>query len=66
MRAWVTARCDPYKDAIPEIPADLIEQTSHIYVQAYEAITGNRFAPDLSEGSVLERLRKNLRPYFQT
>ncbi|MBR2689544.1 MAG: phosphoribosylaminoimidazolesuccinocarboxamide synthase [Aquamicrobium sp.] len=66
VRAWVTARCDPYKDAIPEIPADLIEQTSHIYVQAYEAITGNRFAPDLSEGSVLERLRKNLRPYFQT
>ncbi len=66
VRAWVTARCDPYKDAIPEIPADLIEQTSHIYVQAYEAITGNRFSPDLSEGSVLERLRKNLRPYFQT
>ncbi len=66
VRAWVTARCDPYKDAIPEIPADLIEQTSHIYVQAYEAITGNRFAPDLSGGSVLERLRKNLRPYFQT
>ena len=66
VRAWVTARCDPYKDAIPEIPADLIEQTSHIYVQAYEAITGNKFAPDLSEGSVLERLRKNLRPYFQT
>lgn len=66
VRAWVTARCDPYKDAIPEIPADLIEQTSHIYLQAYEAITGNRFAPDLSDGSVLERLRKNLRPYFQT
>ena len=21
IRAWVTARCDPYKDAIPEIPA---------------------------------------------
>ncbi|HEV2502973.1 MAG TPA: phosphoribosylaminoimidazolesuccinocarboxamide synthase [Mesorhizobium sp.] len=64
VRAWVTARCDPYKDAIPDIPDDLIEQTSHIYVQAYEAITGNIFAPDLSEGSVLERLRKNLRPYF--
>jgi phosphoribosylaminoimidazole-succinocarboxamide synthase len=64
VRAWVTARCDPYKDVIPDIPADLIEQTSHIYVQAYEAITGNTFVADLSEGSVLERLRKNLRQYF--
>lgn len=64
VRAWVTARCDPYKDPIPDIPADLIEQTSHIYAQAYEAITGKAFVPDLSGESVLERLRKNLEPYF--
>lgn len=64
VRAWVTARCDPYKDVIPEIPADLVEQTSRIYAQAYEAITGKSFVPDLSEGSVLERIRKNLKQYF--
>lgn len=64
VRAWVTERCDPYKDPIPEIPADLIEQTSKVYIQAYETITGRVFEPDLSDGTVLERIRKNLRPYF--
>lgn len=64
IRAWVTARCDPYKDPIPTIPADLVEQTSRVYIQAYEAITGKAFQPDLSGASVLERVRENLRPYF--
>ena len=45
VRAWVTERCDPYKDKIPEIPADLVEQTSKVYIEAYETITGQRFAP---------------------
>ncbi len=65
IRAWVTARCDPYKDRIPEIPAALIEQTSDVYVQACEAITGTAFVPDLSGATVLERIRKNLQPYFR-
>lgn len=64
VRAWVTERCDPYKDPIPEIPADLIEQTSKVYIQAYETITGQKFVPDLSGATVLERIRTNLRPYF--
>ncbi|MBD9372302.1 phosphoribosylaminoimidazolesuccinocarboxamide synthase [Rhizobium sp. ARZ01] len=64
VRAWVTERCDPYKDPIPEIPADLIEQTSKVYIQAYETITGQKFGPDLTGGTVLERIRTNLRPYF--
>lgn len=64
IRAWVTERCDPYKDKVPEIPADLVEQASKIYIQAYEAITGKTFAPDLSGATVLERIRDNLKPYF--
>jgi len=64
VRAWVTARCDPYKDPIPEIPVDLIEQTSAVYIEAFETITGQRFVPDLSGASVLERIRTNLAPYF--
>lgn len=64
VRAWVTARCDPYKDAIPEIPVDLIEQTSAVYIEAFEKITGQRFVPDLSGATVLERIRANLTPYF--
>ncbi|QPC94619.1 phosphoribosylaminoimidazolesuccinocarboxamide synthase [Mesorhizobium sp. INR15] len=64
VRAWVTARCDPYKDPIPEIPAELVEQTSAVYIQAFEAITGQSFAPDLSGATVLDRIRENLKPYF--
>lgn len=64
VRAWVTERCDPYKDPIPAIPADLIEQTSKVYIQAFETITGQTFVPDQRGGSVLERIRANLQPYF--
>jgi len=64
IRGWVTERCDPYRDRIPEIPAELVEQTSKVYIQAYEMITGATFTPDPSAVPVLERIRKNLRPYF--
>ena len=64
IRAWVGARCDPYHDPIPEIPAEMIAQTSAVYIQAYEAITGETFVPDLSGETVLDRVRANLAPYF--
>ncbi len=64
VRAWVTERCDPYKDPIPEIPRELVEQTSKVYIQAFEQITGKTFVPDLSGATVLDRIRKNLAPYF--
>lgn len=64
IRSWVAARCDPYKDAIPEIPAEMIEATSKVYIEAFEAITGQAFVPDLSGETVLARVRANLAPYF--
>ena len=64
IRSWVVARCDPYQDALPDIPAEMIAATSAVYVQAYEAITGQAFAPDLSGDSVLGRIRTALQPYF--
>jgi phosphoribosylaminoimidazole-succinocarboxamide synthase len=64
IRSWVVARCDPYKDAIPKIPAQMIEATSQVYIQAYEAITGETFHPDLTGTTPLERLRTNLAPFF--
>ncbi|OJY33329.1 MAG: phosphoribosylaminoimidazolesuccinocarboxamide synthase [Rhodobacterales bacterium 65-51] len=64
IRAWVAARCDPYKDAIPEIPAEMIEATSAVYIQAFEAITGETFVPDLEGATVLDRVRTHLAPYF--
>lgn len=64
IRAWVAARCDPYADAIPEIPDEMIAKTSATYIEAFEAITGTAFVPDESGASVLDRIRRNLSPYF--
>jgi phosphoribosylaminoimidazole-succinocarboxamide synthase len=64
VRSWVTARCDPYKDPIPEIPADVIRATAQVYVRAFETITGQRFELPDPGTPVLERIRKNLAKYF--
>ena len=58
VRAWVAARCDPYRDDIPPIPHDLILQTSQRYIEAYETITGERFTPDSSDPAT--RIARNL------
>ena len=64
VRAWVAARCDPYKDEVPEIPAEIIDQTSAVYVEAYEAITGQTFLPHQGDEPILDRIRRNLAPFF--
>ncbi|HBF28569.1 phosphoribosylaminoimidazolesuccinocarboxamide synthase [Rhizobium sp.] len=64
VRSWVGERCDPYKDPIPEIPQDLVEATSKVYIQAYEAITGLTFQPDDSGETPLERVKANLSAYL--
>jgi phosphoribosylaminoimidazole-succinocarboxamide synthase len=64
IRAWVAARCDPYRDPIPEIPAEMIAATSQVYIDAFEAITGTAFVPDLSGETPLARVRANLAPWF--
>ena len=65
IRAWVVARCDPYRDPIPEIPAEMIARTAQVYIDAYQAITGETFVPDLHGETVLDRVRGNLAPYFR-
>ena len=64
IRSWVGARCDPYVDDIPAIPAEMIAATAQVYIDAYEAITGEVFVPDLSGETPLARVRSNLAPYF--
>ncbi|AZL60099.1 phosphoribosylaminoimidazolesuccinocarboxamide synthase [Tabrizicola piscis] len=64
IRAWVVARCDPYKDPVPEIPQDMIEKTAQVYIEAYEAITGEKFVPDASGETPLDRVRGNLAGFF--
>jgi phosphoribosylaminoimidazole-succinocarboxamide synthase len=64
IRSWVAARCDPYTDPIPEIPADMLAATAQVYIDAFEAITGQSFVPDMSGATPLDRVRANLAPYF--
>lgn len=63
VRTWVAARCDPYTDPIPEIPDDLIEATSRVYIEAFETITGEAFVPPSPGEDILGRIRRNLAPY---
>jgi phosphoribosylaminoimidazole-succinocarboxamide synthase len=64
VRAWVAQRCDPYNDPIPEIPADLIRQTSDVYIEAFETITGQTFQrPDAGE-PVMARVKRNMDSYL--
>lgn len=64
VRAWVAARCDPYKDPIPPIPEELVLQTAEVYVRAFETITGQAFTPPDPDEPVLARIRRNLQAYM--
>lgn len=64
VRAWVAERCDPYGDAIPEIPAELIAQTSDVYIEAFETITGQTFDRSASDEPVMARVKRNLDAYL--
>ncbi|MGL4238119.1 phosphoribosylaminoimidazolesuccinocarboxamide synthase [Tabrizicola sp.] len=64
IRSWVVERCDPYKDKIPDIPLEMIEKTSRVYIDAYEAITGQTFVPDTGGATPLDRIRENLKSFF--
>lgn len=62
VRNWVAARCDPYRDPIPDIPQDLIIDTAAVYIEAYETITGRAFVLPADDRPVLDRIRANLAP----
>jgi phosphoribosylaminoimidazole-succinocarboxamide synthase len=64
LRRWVAARCDPYRDPIPEIPSEVILETARIYIEAYETITGKSFDPPSPDIPILARIRANLGQYF--
>lgn len=63
VRSWVVARCDPYKDPIPEIPPEVILEAASVYIGAYETITGRAFELPDPKVPPLERIRRNLAKY---
>lgn len=64
IRRWVTARCDPYTDALPDIPAEIVLEAARIYVSVFETITGRDFPLPPADEPVLKRVRRNLAQYF--
>ena len=64
VRNWVAARCDPYREPVPPIPADVVAQASRVYIEAFETLTGEAFVPPPPGEDVLARIRRNLSPYF--
>ncbi|QEE40177.1 MULTISPECIES: phosphoribosylaminoimidazolesuccinocarboxamide synthase [unclassified Methylobacterium] len=64
VRNWVVARCDPYQDPIPEIPAEIVLETAAVYIRAYETITGARFTLPESDDVPLDRVRRNIAAYL--
>lgn len=62
MRLWYTKRIDSYKKVIPVTPHELVVAAAERYIDVYERITGEIFAPfqypleDRIRGSVLQYL----------
>ena len=68
LRLWIAGKCDPYKDPIPEIPADTLAEFSGKYIRLYEQVTGQAFQPPAIGEPVRDRveasLKKALPDYF--
>lgn len=60
LRLWIAARCDPYKEPIPEIPPETLMAFSGKYIELYERVTGRRFARPAAGVSVRDRVRAAL------
>ncbi|NQW00876.1 MAG: phosphoribosylaminoimidazolesuccinocarboxamide synthase, partial [Rhodospirillales bacterium] len=60
LRLWISARCDPYKDPIPEIPAETLNEFSEKYIRLYEQVTGQTFKKPALDRSVRDRIAGNL------
>lgn len=69
LRLWINARCDPYKDPIPEIPAETLIEFSEKYIRLYEQVTGSKFERASLDTPLRERIRaalaKELPGYFK-
>ena len=60
LRLWISTRCDPYTDPIPEIPADTLAEFSAKYIKLFEKVTGQCFEKPREAISVRDRVRAAL------
>lgn len=64
VRNWVSARCDPYSDPIPDIPGEVILEAAAMYLRTCETFTGKCFALPDGQEPPLKRIRASLAPYW--
>ena len=64
LRLWISERCDPYEDDIPEIPAETLMAFSGKYVKLFEQVTGRNFEKPPSAQSIRDRVRDSLARAF--
>jgi len=60
LRLWIDAKCDPYNDPIPEIPAETLLEFSDKYIKLFELVTGEAFEKPDPLVSVRDRIEKAL------
>ncbi len=60
LRLWIRTRCDPYSEAVPDIPVATLNEFSQKYVALYEAVTGQTFDYGKNDAPIYDRIRANL------
>jgi phosphoribosylaminoimidazole-succinocarboxamide synthase len=60
LRRWIVARCDPYREPIPAIPAATLVDFGLRYVRLFETVTGRTFVPADPDVPPRERVRRAL------
>ena len=62
IRDWIKTQCDPYKEEVPTVPENVIQNVSNVYRTYYEKLTGET----LEDESTQELTREDfLQHYFQ-
>jgi phosphoribosylaminoimidazole-succinocarboxamide synthase len=64
LRLWISRRCDPYKDPIPDIPPDTLVTFSEKYIALYEKVTGRKFQRAPLDEPVRARVERSLAKAF--
>ncbi len=64
LRLWITARCDPYTEPLPDITPETLLEFSGKYIRLYEQVTGETFEKPASGEAVRDRVRANLARAF--
>jgi len=65
LRLWISSRCDPYKQPIPDIPDETLIDFSARYIDLFEKISGKNFEVPSSGEPVRERVRRNIKKYAE-